>query len=120
MDEFWKNRFSEYVKSAAFHLTMSKLQYQALNRLAKMEDKVEELEAREKGEKITMWRVFEIGSRLSSMTALERKGLIRHDNEGWHVTQAGRIALELVYLAFPEERDWQPRCMYAKKVESKE
>jgi len=120
MDESSTNRFREYVMSAAFHLTLSKLQYQALNRLAKMEDRVEKFKIREKGEKITMWRVFEVGSRLGSMTALERKGLIRHDDEGWHVTQAGRIVLELVYLAFPEERAWQPRCMYAHQVKSPE
>lgn len=118
VDESWRNRFREYATSAAFQLTLTKPQYQALNRMAKMEDAIEEFKIKEKRDLITMWTLFDPQSaRLPSLTALERRGFIRHDGDGWHVTRAGRIVLQLVYIAFPEEKNWKPKCMYSKMVE---
>ncbi len=35
---------------------------------------------------------------------LERQGLLRRDNETWHLTEAGRVQAESVHCAFLERR----------------
>lgn len=74
------NEFKNYVRESAFNLSLSKRQVNVILSLAGfgVED-----------ERLNLHPYF----------ALQRKGLIHHENRSWHLTKEGEIVCDLLVCA---------------------
>ena len=93
----WKQAFSEYATSTAFHISISKAQLKALKSIRNFESKVSQ------GEKYNFEQYPNHGSSYTLMV-LENKGMIEKAEKDYSLTPVGVMVMSLVDIAKLEER----------------